>query len=125
MAATATSFGDGRFGIGADQTGFIIESISQSYASSNKMVKDRTGNTSGITYYDEQVKVSLKGKVPKTSPFSGTIASSLTLANPLSSYLKGGTSGGLAIVETITLDYGIEEYAGISLDVVFYPNITA
>ena len=125
MSATSTSFGDGRFGIGADQTGFIIESITQSYTNSTKMVKNRTGNTSGVTYYDEQVKVSLKGKVPTSSPFSGTIAASLTLSNPLSSYLKGGVSGGLTLVESITLDYGQEEYQSISLEAVFYPNISA
>jgi hypothetical protein len=122
MAATATSFGDGKFGIGANETGIIIESISHDFSSSNKTVKDRTGNTSGISYYDEQIKVSLKGKVPKTSPFSGTLASSLTLGNSLSSYLKGGNSG-LVLVEGITIDLANEDYQGISINAVNYPNI--
>lgn len=124
MPATATSFGDGRFGIGAAETGIVIESISHAFSNSNKTIKDRTGNTSGITYYDEMVKVSLKGKVPKTSPFSGTLAASLTLGNALSGYLKGGNSG-LVLIESITIDMANEDYQSFSLDASNYPNITA
>lgn len=122
MAATATSFGDGRFGVPAAETGIIVESISHAFSNSNKTVKDRTGNTSGITYYDEMVKISLKGKVPKTTPFSGTLASSLTLGNALSGYLKGGNSG-LVLVESITVDFANEDYQSFSLDCTNYPNV--
>lgn len=124
MPATSTSFGDGRFGISTAETGIIIESISHAFSNSNKTVKDRTGNTSGITYYDEMIKVSLKGKVPKTAPFSGTLASSLTLGNALSGYLKGGNSG-LVLVESITVDFANEDYQSFSLEAANYPNITA
>lgn len=125
MPATATSFGDGRFGIGAAETGFIIENITHNYTSSNKTVKDRGGNTTGVTYYDEIISISLKGKVPKTTPFSGTIASSLTLGNPLSAYLKSGSPAGTTIIESITLDMGSEEYQGFSIEAKHYPNVTA
>jgi hypothetical protein len=123
MSATATSFGEGKFGIGAAETGFIIESITHDYTNSIKSVKDRTGNTLGISYYDEQVKVSLNGKVPKTLPFSGTLASSLTLGNALSAYLKGGNSG-LVLVDGITIDLANEEYQGIKITATNFPNIT-
>lgn len=125
MPATATSFGDGRFGIGANETGFIIENISHNYTSSNKTVKDRAGNTSGITYYDEMVSVSLKGKIPKTTPFSGTIAASLTLSNPLSAYLKSGATAGLTIIESINVEYVSEEYSSFSIEAKNYPNVTS
>lgn len=125
MPATSTSFGNGSWGIGADETGIIIESISHNYSTEMKTIKNRTGNTSGVTYYDEKVKISLDGKVPSTSPFSGTIASSLTLGNSLSSYLKGGVSGGLTIVEGITIDLNQEDYKSFKLEATFYPNITA
>ncbi len=125
MAATAQSFGDGRWGIGADETGIIIESITHDYTNSSKSVKNRTGNTSGITYYDEMVKVSLDGKVPTTSPFSGTLAASLTLGNSLSSYLKGGVATGLTLIEGITLDYNQEDYRSFKLQATFYPNVTS
>lgn len=125
MAATATSFGDGKWGIDADETGIIIESITHDYTNSSKSLKNRTGSTNAITYYDEQVKVSLNGKLPKTSSFSGTLAASLTLGNSLSSYLKGGVSGGLTIVEGITIDLGQEDYQGIKITATFYPNLSA
>lgn len=124
-AAVATSFGDGVFGIGSAETGIIIESITHDFANSSKMVKDRTGNTSGITYYDEQVKVSLNGKVPKTSPFSGTLASALTLTNGLSGFLKGGVSTGLTLVEGITLDMSNEDYRSIKISATNYPNVAS
>lgn len=123
MASTSTSFGNGVWGIAVDETGFIIESVSHSFQNKNKTVLDRTGNTTGYTAYDETVKVSLKGKVPKTSAFSGTLASTLTLGNALSSYLKGGATSGLNIIESITIDLANEDYKSISVDCTNYPNI--
>jgi len=125
MAATATSFGVGSWGISNVETGIIIESISQDYTNSNKSIKDRTGNTTGISYYDEQVKVSLNGRIPTTAAFSGTLAASLSLGNALSAYLKGGVTGGLTIVEGITIDLNNEDYRSIKVTATFYPNITA
>lgn len=125
MAATATSFGVGSWGITNVETGIIIESISQDYTNSNKSIKDRTGNTTGISYYDEQVKVSLNGRIPTTAAFSGTLAASLTLGNALSAYLKGGVTGGLTIVEGITIDLNNEDYRSIKVTATFYPNIAA
>ena len=124
MAATATSFGDGVFGITTAQTGIIIEGMSYDYRNSNKMVKDRTGNTTGVTYYDENVGISINGKYPKTSPFSGTLATTLTLGNPLSAYLKGGVTGGSTLIEGITLDYSNEDYLSLRINATFYPNVT-
>ena len=125
MAATATSFGVGSWGITNVETGIIIESISQDYTNSNKSIKDRTGNTTGISYYDEQVKVSLNGRIPTTAAFSGTLAASLTLGNALSAYLKGGVTGGLTIVEGVTIDLNNEDYRSIKVTATFYPNIAA
>lgn len=125
MPATATSFGDGVFGITNAETGIIIESITHDYSNSNKSIKDRTGNTTGISYYDEQIKVSLNGRVPKTSAFSGTLASSLTLGNTLSSFLKSGASSGLTLVEGITIDLANEDYRSIKISATNYPNVTS
>jgi hypothetical protein len=125
MPATAFSFGDGLFGINSAETGFLIETITHAYQNKNKTVLDRTGNTIGYTAYDETVKVSLKGRVPKTGAFSGTLASSLTLGNSLSAYLKGGATTGLNIIESITIDLNNEDYRSISLECTNFPNITA
>lgn len=126
MASTATSFGDGRWGIPAEETGFIIESVSHQYKQDSKQVKDRTGNDSGVTYYNEKVTGTLKGRVPKTSPFNTALATSLTLGNTLSAnLLKGGTTTGLVIVESITFDYANEDYQSVSVDFTKYPNIVS
>lgn len=125
MAATATSFGDGVFGITAEETGILIDSISHEYKNEKKSIKNRTGNTVGVTYYDETISISLDGRVPKTSSFSGTLAAVITLTNTPTNYLKGGVTGGLTIVEGVTIDMKSEEYQGIKITAVFYPNLTA
>ena len=126
MAATSTSFGDGSWGIDADQTGMIIETISYDFKDLSKEVKNRTGNTTGVTKYDEKVTISLKGKVPKTGIFSGTLATSLTLGNTLTAFnfLKGGATTGLNIIDGITIDMAQEDYKGITINATNYPNIS-
>lgn len=123
MASTATSFGDGKWGIDALESGIIIESITHDFSNSNKTIKDRTGNTIGITYYDEQIKISLNGKVPETTPFSGTLAAVLTLGNSPDSFLKGGMTGGLVLIEGITIDTAQEDYKSIKISATKYPNM--
>jgi hypothetical protein len=125
MAATATSFGDGEWGVDSLETGIIIESITHDYTNSNKTIKDRTGNTLGITYYDEQIKISLNGRIPETTPFSGTLAAALTLGNTPANHLKGGVTGGLVLIEGVTVDMAQEDYQSIKISATKYPNITA
>ena len=125
MASTAHSFGDGVWGIAEEETGFIIESVTHDFTQDQKTVKNRTGNDTGVTYYNEKVKVSLKGKIPATSAFSGTLAATLTLGNALDAYLIDGPNTGLVLVDTITIDYANEDYKGISLNATAWPCITA
>lgn len=125
MSATATTFGDGVWGISSAETGIIIESISLNSSNSMKEIKDRTGNTNTITYYDEKLKVSLKGKIPSSSAFSTTIAATTTVANlDTGDFLKGGVSGAAIIVENVTVDLANEDYQGISVDITVYPNVS-
>jgi hypothetical protein len=126
MAATATSFGNGVWGLSAEQVGMVLETLTYDFTDSSKEIKNRTGNTTGVTKYDEKAKISLKGKLPATAQFSGTLASSLALGNALSSYnfFKGGQSTGLTIIDGITIDASQEEYQGISIAATNYPNIT-
>lgn len=125
MAATATQFGDGRWGIANDETGILIQSITHAYSQDQKTLKNRTGNDVGVVFYNEKVKIDLKGKVPKTSPFSGTIAASTTLGNALSGYLKGGVTGGLTLIDTINLEYNIEDYNDFNMSMTYWPNISS
>lgn len=125
MAATSTTFGSGVWGIDSAETGIIIESISINSANSMKELKDRTGNTNTITYYDEKLKISLKGRLPETSPFSTTIAATTTVANiDVGDYLKGGITGAAILVENVTVDLNNEDYQAIAVDITVYPNVS-
>ena len=127
MGATSTSFGDGIWGINSEQTGMIIEGMSYSFEDKSKDILNRTGNSTGTTRYDEKVKISLNGKIPKTGIFSGTLATSLTLGNSLTAYnfLKGGATSGLSIIDNITVDASQEDYQSIKITATNYPNITS
>lgn len=123
MASTSVSWGDAIWGIASAESGFILENVSHSFSNKNKTVMDRNGCTSSYTAYDETAKVSLKGKLPTTTPFAGTLASELTLGNALGDYFEGGT-GGLTIIESITIDMSNEDYKSISLEATHFPNLT-
>lgn len=123
MPATSTSFGNGVFGVPAAETGIIIENISFNYSQDKKEVKDRTGNTSGVTYYNERVEVTFSGEIPATSAFSGTLAAQLTLLNTVPDHLKGAVTGGSTLIEEVSIDYGREDYQTIEVKAVIYPNI--
>src|SRR5687768_14307281 len=104
----ATQFGTGKFGIGADETGIIIQNISYSFSQEKKAIKGRTGDTVGISYFDEKVEVKLQGVIPTTSAFSGTLATALTLTNTMVDHLKGATTGGSLLIEEISREVGAE-----------------
>lgn len=125
MSATSLTFGEGSWGIGADETGLLIESVSHEFTNEQHPMKNRTGNTVGATFYDEKVKISLDGRMPVSAPFSGTLAASITLQNTLGNYLKGGVSGGLTLVDSITIDSNQEDYKSIKIGATFYPNLSA
>lgn len=124
MPATITTYGcgDGKFGIPADESGMVIESLTFDYSNSSKEVKDRTGSVCGITMYDEVCKVSLNGKL-NGGPYSESLAGSLLITNsqPLSAAIA---SGGLTLIEGLTVDYGNEEYQTIKVSATRYPNIS-
>ena len=126
MSAQSISFGEGQWGIPAEQTGILLESVTYNFTTSEDAISDRTGNDIGVTMYNEMVDFSLKGKLPKTSTFSGTLASSLVLGVSLSgySYLNGGISG-LALINSINVDLGNKSYAGIEVSGKQRPNVTA
>lgn len=124
MASTATTFGNGVWGIPADETGIIIETFNVNLKQDKKTIKDRTGNDSSATFYNEQITGSMKGRIPKTSPYNTALATSLTVMNSLSTgLLKGGATSGLTLVDSITLDYSNEDYQSISVEFTKYPNI--
>lgn len=124
--ANTISFGDGAWGINSDQTGLIINSYSYDYKSDSGQVENRTGNVVGKTYYNQTITFSIDGLIPKTSPWSTALATSITLSNGLSALLNGGlNAAGLNIVEGITTDYSNKDYAKMKITGTYYPSISA
>jgi hypothetical protein len=123
----ATSFGtvNGSFGIATQQTGFLLDSVSDDYSQDSKTVKNITGDDTGESYYNERIEGSLEGYIPSTSAFSGTLASALILATAPADHLIGAVTGGTYVVTGITRSSTSEDYRRISVKYKYSPTILA
>lgn len=126
MANTTVNFGDGIWGISSDQTGIIITSHSYDYSMESGSVENRTGNVVGRTYYNPTATFSIDGLIPITSPWSTALATSITLANGLSSqFINGGGTGGLTVVEGITEESSNKAYKTLKITGIHYYFLSA
>jgi len=123
----ATSFGTttGSFGIAAQQTGFLLDSVSDDYAQDSKTVKNITGDDTGEAYYNERIEISLDGYAPSSSPFSGTLASAITLATAPADHLIGAVTGGTYVVTGVTRSSTSEDFRRIAAKAKYSPTILA
>ena len=123
----ATSFGTsaGVFGIAAQQTGFLLESTSDAYSQDSTTCKNITGDDIGETYFNERIEGSLDGWLPSGSPFTGTLASALTLATTPADHLIGAVTGGTTIVRDITRSSTTADYRRLALNWKYSPTILA
>ena len=123
----ATSFGTsaGVFGIAAQQTGFLLESTSDAYSQDSTTCKNITGDDIGETYFNERIEGSLDGWLPSGSPFTGTLASALTLASTPADHLIGAVTGGTTIVRDITRSSTSADYRRLALNWKYSPTILA
>jgi hypothetical protein len=123
----ATSFGTttGLFGIAAQQTGFLLDSVSDDYAQDSKTVKNISGDDTGEAYYNERIEISLDGYAPSTSAFSGTLASAISLATAPDDHLIGAVTGGTYVITGVTRSSTSEDYRRISVKAKYSPTILA
>jgi hypothetical protein len=123
----ATSFGTttGVFGIAAQQTGFLLDSVSDDYTQDSKTVKNITGDDTGESYYNERIEISLDGFAPSSSAFSGTLASAIVLATVPAEHLKGDVTGGTYVVTGVTRSSTSEDYRRIAVKAKYSPTILA
>jgi hypothetical protein len=123
----ATSFGttNGVFGIAAQQTGFLLDSVSDDYTQDSKTVKNITGDDTGESYYNERIEISLDGFAPSSSAFSGTLASAIVLATAPAEHLKGDVTGGTYVVTGVTRSSTSEDYRRIAVKAKYSPTILA
>lgn len=121
----ATSFGSttGVFGIAAQQTGFLLDSVSHDYAQDSKQVKNITGDDTGESYYNERIDISLDGFEPSTSAFSGTLASAISLATAPADHLIGAVTGGTFIIQGVTRSSTSEDFRRIAVKAKYSPTI--
>ena len=122
-----TSFGTttGVFGIAAQQTGFLLDSVSNDYSQDSKTVKNITGDDTGESYYNERIEISLDGYAPSTSAFSGTLASAISLATAPDDHLIGAVTGGTYVVTGVTRSSTSEDFKRIAVKAKYSPTIIA
>lgn len=123
--ATLLGATNGVFGIANAQTGFLLDSTSWAYSDDVKMVKNISGDDTGEAHYNERVEIQLSGFLPATSAFSGTLASSITLATVPTDHLVGSISAGMTIIQTITRNNSAEDYQRIELTAKYSPTIVS
>lgn len=124
MAATLVGT-TGTWGIAQDETGLLIETIDFDYKDKEKAVLNKSGETQGYSFYDEMVDVSLKGLATSTTPFSGTLAGSLSLANAIPDHLSGSVSGGRNIIRGVKKALNIEDFVKFDISSRYCPLIAA
>ena len=123
--ATLLGATNGVWGIPAQQTGFLLEGVTWSYKCQTKHVMNITGDRTGRSDFDEDCVIALNGKIPASSPFAGTISTSLTLATAPTDHLIAAMNAGLVIIDTIESTQAADDYRGISLSATYVPTITA
>lgn len=112
------------WGITAAETGIILDSISYNTSDNEKLLLDIGGAPVAASYYGEKLEGNMSGYIPGATPFSGTIATALTLVTAPTDYLKGSLSA-LTICRTVSATFTTEDYRKIEVGFVNYPGVTA
>jgi hypothetical protein len=120
--ATLLGATNGVFGIRAQQTGFLTESISYSFQSQKKFVMNHTGDRTGRSDYDEECTISISGKIPATSAFAGTISTAIALVSTIPDRFAGAVSG-LTVIDTIEQTETADDYQSITLSATNLPTL--
>ena len=96
----------GTWGIASDETGLIIETLDfDQKLGGEKAVKNKTGDTIGLSMYDKQYDVAMKGLATSAGGFSGTIAGTLTVSNTAPAGYAGAS-----VIKSIKKSLNIEDF---------------
>lgn len=126
MAATLINATDLVFGIPADETGLVIESLSVTYDQKQKLVLSRQGETTGAALYDQKAKISVSGLVKGTAGLPATTLTAAMAALANAAKTTGhGVTGGTVIVDSIRHDLQIEDFEKMSVEATRYPLMTS
>ena len=120
----ATQFGTAApFGL-TTQTGIITDATSWNYSQDKKVIADADGDAVAKAYFNERIEGTIGGYIPTNTPFSGTLAASLTLSEAPNDYLKCSV-GTLSIVESVSVTKTNEDYVRIEVAFENHSGITA
>jgi len=123
--ATLLGATNGVWGIPAQQTGFLLESVGWDYKCQTKNVMNITGDKTGRSDYDEDCTINLTAKIPSASAFAGSISTTLALATVPTDHLIGTMTAGMTIIDTINVSQAADDYRGITLQATYSPTIVA
>jgi hypothetical protein len=120
MSATLLST-VGNFGVAADETGMIIESVSQESRSEMAYTRTRQGARQGLSCYDESVLLRHRGLMASTAGFSSKLAAALTLANAAATTHINATSTGKTVLMSVSRERLIEGFETLEIASEFLP----
>lgn len=134
--ATATTFGDGEYGVADDSTitGLHVASFGYEYSSEMAQARNHNGFTVGFSIYEDKTDVTCDGVVKTAATFAGIgIADSLTLANESANtrslndeHVIGTASGtAAAIVTGMSMAGTNTDFQTGSITLVFFPYTAA
>ena len=113
----------GNFGITQTLTGLVIESIDWDYNTENVPFPDRYSQTTAVAYFNEDATANIKGYMVSGTSFTGTLASSLTLAE-MPEHLKAGNTGGTSIIENIKISEAMKDWQKLDITAKYYPGVS-
>jgi hypothetical protein len=119
----ATQFGTlSPFGIPDFETGIITDSVSYSYSQESKVLKNKSGDTTGKTYFDEKAELSIGGYMPTSTPYATSLASAITLVTAVPDFFVGSV-GTKTLVESVTRTNSVEDFQRVEVSASHHPLI--
>lgn len=122
----ATNIGEGVFGLAAEETGLITQSVSYNTTAEKTELKNYSGDVVGVTYHGEKIEVSIEGKLPTTNAYAQPIAGTIALVNQMPDFLQtGDTVAGTVLVDSVNVSRQGQEYNDCSISCTYYPFLTS
>jgi len=113
----------GIWGISADEItlGIIIETIDEDLGNQTKYIKDRIGQRTGRSEYDEFIKVKLAGKLHATTPFTTKMGANIVLGNTIATNCLYNNNSGRTLLGPIKKSSKNEDWKAIDIEVEILP----
>jgi hypothetical protein len=104
------------FGIGSDQAGMVIQSISSSASADAVELKNKGGDVTAVVFRNKKVTYSVEGAY---TTFSGSVGATITVSNGSNYDLSGA-----AYVTEISRNRSADNFETVSFTAVRYDGIS-